>query len=471
MLREIDPKQGFSVRSIPLKVTKAKLVNDVGLGTIVELFDKSPLSKELARCLPERKSNNSKGSYRLALILLSSLIHGDDCLEDIEEEFGENPSAEAFFKGSIPVAKTFGDFLRDFEDHHIEKLNNLMTEMGYRIRDHLRRNLPSPHRPDEKPTFSVDSTAHEQSGDQIEGCAYNYEGKWCLNSETVFDEMGICYGAKLLAGNAKPGVEGPKLLAQVLSRLKAKKIENPLEKVAHVNGDSAYAYEEFIRVCQSHHASFTIAARGNINWEPAVETITNWQQWQYSLKELDKWRKKKRPAPERFVGRWHWSPHWGTHLKFPVIIKKEYKADIDFPEAGAWHYHAVISNEDLSTHSYQEVYERYLTRANMENFIKESKMGFDAYHMPCLNFRANHAYFLFLMMAQNLLRWVALISKPEKPHYAKKLRRKFIFNPGRLCTHAGQLYLRVSEKFKQEVDRLIEGWQSNPETNPAFSTA
>ena len=69
----------------------------------------------------------------MTLILLSSLIHGDDCLDDIEAEFGGSESAEKFFKGKIPVAKIFGDWLRDFDDSHISDLNQLLTKMGFAI--------------------------------------------------------------------------------------------------------------------------------------------------------------------------------------------------------------------------------------------------------------------------------------------------------------------------------------------------
>jgi hypothetical protein len=469
-LREIDPKQGFSVKRTRLKVTKDKLVGNAGLGTIVELFDNSSLSKEFAKCLPQRVSNNSKGAYRLALILLSSLIHGDDCLDDIDAELGENLSAENFFRGKIPASKTIGNFLRDFDDDHINKLNKFLTEMGYQIRGQLKNQLSEEFKPNDKPSFNLDSTPHEQSGDLIEGCEYNYKGQWCLNSEVVYDEMGICYAGILEAGNTKPGIDGPKLLDQVLEPLKQKKIDNPFEKVAHVNGDSAYAYEEFLRVCMNHGVSFTIAAHGNMNWEQEILNITEWQKWEYSEKDLKKFEKRSKPAPERFVGRYHWSPYWAKNLKFPVIIKKEWKADPEFPESGSFRYHAVITNEDLFKNSFQEVYSRYLTRAFIENSIKESKTNFDAYHMPCLSFKANHAYLLLLLIAQNLLRWVALVTKPEKPHYAKKLRRKFIFNPGKLVSHAGQVCLRVTETFKKEVDRLVEGWQYNPEISSAFST-
>jgi len=474
-LRELDPKQGFELGRVKLKVSNEKLIESAGLGTIIELFDSSLLSKEFARCLPERKSNNSSGSYRLGLILLASLLHGDDCLDDIELEFGENQSAEAYFRGEIPVAKTFGDFLRDFSEENLRDLSYFLTRMGFSVRNHFRAVLPDEHRPEEKPHFSVDSTFHDQSGDKIEGCAFNYESRWGLSSEVVYDEKGIAFAGTLLTGNAKPGVKGPELLEQVLSELRRKKIENPFEKVAFVSGDSAYMYEEFIRTCQMNHASFVIAARANIPWETNIPDPDSelWTKWVYSPADLLKWSKKKKDPPKRFLARWHWSPSWAPHLKFPVIIKKEWKADDLFGgDAGSWNYHAVITNEDLIKHSYQEVYERYLMRANMENFIKDAKMGFDAYHFPCLAMRANHAYLLMILIAQNLLRWVSLITKPEKPHYAKKLRRKFIFQAGKLVSHARQLTLYVTKKLKEEVERLKEARGRQPVTiSPRRSSA
>lgn len=463
--KELDPKQGFSVQKIKLEVSKGNMVSNAGLSTIIELFDQSPLSKEFAKCLPQRKSNNSHGSYRMALIMLTSLIHGDDCLDDIEEEFSENPSATAFFKGKVPVAKTFGDFLRDFDDLNILDLNQFLTKMGYAIRKHMSVHLEEQYRPKEKPYFAVDSTVHEQHGSKIEGCAYNYDGIWCLNSEVVFDEMGIAYAGILETGNAKPGTDGPKLLDQVLEPLRGDKIKVPSMKVAHVSGDSAYGFEEFIRTMQKHHVSFTIAARRNIPWEPEVEKFqdSDWIEHKYTAEELLKLQKRKKNAHQKFYARWHWSPSWAPQLKFPIIIKKEWKEDPVFEGSGHWHYHAVITNEDLSLNSYQHVYSRYLMRANMENFIKEAKVNFDAYHLPCLSFKANHAFLLLLLTAANILRWVSLITKPDKPLYAKKLRRKFIFQAGRLVKHAGQLALKVSHKFKEEVDRLREAWGAKPE--------
>ncbi len=67
-----DPKNGFKLGNVKLKVSKENLVANAGLGTILQLFDDHPLSEEFAQCLPERKSNNTHGSYRMALMMLYS---------------------------------------------------------------------------------------------------------------------------------------------------------------------------------------------------------------------------------------------------------------------------------------------------------------------------------------------------------------------------------------------------------------
>jgi len=474
LTKQKDPKNGFKLGKVKLKVSKENLVANAGLGTILELFDDNPLSEEFAKCLPERKSNNTHGSYRMALMMLASLIHGDDCLDDIEAELSDNRSAEAFFRGKVPVAKTFGDYLRSFEDEHIENLNQYLTTMGYSIRDHLQKVLPEVNKPKEKPFFAVDSTVHEQYGNKIEGCSYNYNNIWCLNSEIVFDEMGLAYAGQLQTGNTKPGSDGPKLLDQVLTPLRGKKLSAPHEHVAHVSGDSAYGFEEFIKTLASHHATFTIAARRNIPWEAEVDKMTDsdWIPWKPTLKELERYSKKDQSPPPKFLARWFWSPSWAPQLKFPIIIKKEWKADPVFEGSGSFNYHAVMTNDDLTKISYQEVYENYSKRANLENFIKEAKMNFDAYHLPCLSFRANHAFMLLLLVAFNILRWVSLITKPDKPFYAKKLRRKFIFSAGKIQNRSRQWFLQVPAKFYKEVQRLKEAWELKPVTLfPQFPTA
>lgn len=51
MLQSKDPKNGFKLGNVKLKISKEKLVSNAGLGTIMQLFDESPLSKDFASCL------------------------------------------------------------------------------------------------------------------------------------------------------------------------------------------------------------------------------------------------------------------------------------------------------------------------------------------------------------------------------------------------------------------------------------
>ena len=77
---------------------------------------------------------------------------------------------------------------------------------------------------------------------------------------------------------------------------------------------------------------------------------------------------------------------------------------------------------------------------------------------------------LLAMVAHNILRWCAIIEKPHKPHFSKKLRRRFIYIPGKIIKHARQLCVKVPERFFKEVNRLREGWQLPLHPAPAWAT-
>ena len=83
---------------------------------------------------------------------------------------------------------------------------------------------------------------------------------------------------------------------------------------------------------------------------------------------------------------------------------------------------------------------------------------------------ANHAWVQLAMIAHNMIRWIALMDAPDRPHYSKKIRRKYIFNAGKLVYHAGQWALRVMESaYERGLKDLREGWRF-PEIVPAQLT-
>lgn len=473
MLRPGDPKNGFKLPEVKLEVDKKGLVSHAGIYAILHILDSTSLGRELAECLPKDGSNRSHGNYSLALLLIASLLTGHDCLDDIEK-FDDDDLIDHLFGGKIPTPKTMGNFLRRFEFEHILKLKMFLTKMGYTLRDHSMRTHP--HKGDKIPHFKIDGTPHPQHGKQIEGAGWmvtsRHKSVFGLASQTIFDELGFCYAGELLPAS-KPKGNTVKLLDQVLNPLKGKKLKTPFERVARVSGDSAYLNEHTLLCIDGHHAIFTVAAPKTIKWQDYLQS-RDWVPWDYTDDEHKAFAKKKKEPIECYLSRWHWTPGWADEkLKFPVVIKKEWRSDEVMGQAcGSFHYHAVATNEGLLHKSYQHVIEQYRPRADVENMIREFKLNFDAKNLPCQKFSANEVYFLFVLISQNLIRWTALLEQPDKPHFSKKIRNKLISSPGRVLRGSRQFVMRVKKSFLQEVHRFLEAWRLQPVRVPLyFSTA
>jgi len=78
---------------------------------MLEAFDASQLASVFAKGLPKRKSNRSKGSYRLGLTQLASFLYGHDCIDDFIV-FKTNPLLATLMKGETVLPRTMGNFLR-----------------------------------------------------------------------------------------------------------------------------------------------------------------------------------------------------------------------------------------------------------------------------------------------------------------------------------------------------------------------
>lgn len=475
IMRGKNSRSSFSLPTVRYEESSAPLVSRAGLQALLHIFDSTELGEELKRCLPEEGSNRSFGNYELALLLIASLLSGHDSLDDIEE-FDDDELLETLFKGKkVPTAKTLGNWLRRFSAENISSLKYFLTKMGYTLRAHIGE--IHPEKLNERPHFKIDGTVHEQEGRQMEAAGWikmsDQPAKFGYASQTVFDELGFCYAGELCPA-AHPKGDASKLLDQVLKPLRGEKLETPFAKVAHVSGDSQYLSEDVIRSVTSHHASFTFSAPKTINWHEDLEN-NEWEEWHYSDEQIKRLKSRKRKPEPCFLARKYWEPGFAKGLlKFPVIIKKEWRSDEVFgQECGSFHYHAVATNLDLTKQNYQSVIETYRPRAEMENQIKEFKMNFDAKHLPCQKFSANEVYLLFVLISQNLIRWAAIIERPDKPHYAKKIRRKLINAPATVLKGSRQIVLRVKAKFLKEVSRFLERWRSHSVIIPplAFDTA
>jgi len=251
-------KQPWKPQEFIYEFTDEDLTASAGLGPLIDLFIASPQYAKLHECLPSRRSNASFDTTQFALSLLSGFWYGHDCLDDLEE-FEGDPGVEEKLE-NLPSARAVGDWLRDFTPEHIGRLNRFLTKQALSCRKQLSADAPL--------TIDIDSTAHEQCGKKMEGLAFNYDGKWCLDSLVSFDELGLSYRMDLRPGNTFSSVGAPTMIDAIFANLDFK-----AEK--HFRADSAFCSEEVIRACLAKGAKFTITAHGNTGWENQVPGITS----------------------------------------------------------------------------------------------------------------------------------------------------------------------------------------------------
>lgn len=449
----------FRPEFLRLVPTKQRLTSTAGLGTLVEAFDLSPLREPFTKALPERVSPRSSGAYRLGLIQLASFLSGHDCLADLNR-FRDDPTLTEVMKGETVAPRTMGDFLRDFDLENLESMNRFLATQAKSYRVQLEKMLKKAFKPSLAPHLSIDSTSHVQSGEKMEGLAWNYKDEWCLDSQVIFDELGFCWDLELRSGNTKSGVGAGSQIRRALSSYK-------FTDEKYLSGDSAYCNQEVMTTCLSLGAKFTLTAnQATTGWENHLPEIADWTSWKYSDEEKEEALLRGKTLPEVELGRFHWRPSWNEGLMFPVVVKRTRRTDQLSLLEGEWKYYGVVTNHNLAYMSFQELMEFHNKRGNAENFIREEKYGYDLKHFPCLEMKANHAYGLIAMAAHNILRWIAIHENPSRPKFSKGLREKFVHIPGKVVSHARTLVLKVRLEFIEEVNRLREALELKPYTSP-----
>lgn len=472
-----------ALKKIQLVPTDFKLTTSSGLGTVLEIFDQSPLAEEFRKCLPERVSHRSVGSYLLALMVMAGHIHGVDALADLAE-LREDPYLQKLFGDQTAAVRTIGDFLRDFEPEHLEKLNLFLDRMSRTLFSSLQTNL-SDQLSIEDLILDMDSTYHEHFGEKIEGVAWNYKNEWSLETQVAFNSLGFCHSVLLRSGNTKSGTQAAEQLEKILTDTMTQ-AERRRSKRFFFRADSAYCHQDVIKMCLKKGLLFTLTAHdGTTHWKDQLEKEgMDWVPWVYSEEEIKKAADKGKDLSKIEVGRFFWKPSWSEEtLLFPIVVKRTWRpirgeknqgnlfAPDTIKELGEWDYYAVVTNISLAEWSLQAVLEHHAKRGNAENFVKEEKYNFKLKNFPCQKLLANHAWILLAQVAHNMIRWIALMDAPDRPHYSKKIRSKYIFVAGRLVSHAGQLFLRVMKStYERGLKMLREGWQF-PETIAAQMTS
>ncbi len=202
------------------------------------------------------------------------------------------------------------------------------------------------------------------------------------------------------------------------------------ETIPFLRGDSGFAVPGLYELCEDESVYYVIRLKSNPNLQRLADELhpstvptdvtkseIYYEEAEYQAKSWSKPRKviiqSVRPAGELFF----------THAFFVTNLTD------------------VFSPKDI-VHSYQK-------RGTMENYIKESKNGFNLDRMSSHKFECNEVRMMLSLLAYNLTNWMRTLCFPEeqKNMRIQTIRTRIIKVASKLVKSGRSLYFKLASSF------------------------
>jgi len=255
----------------------------------------------------------------------------------------------------------------------------------------LRKKIYSIRKPD-MVLFDIDSTLFDTFGNQ-EGEGFNYH-----YSNHGYHPL-LCYDGltgDLLKAMLRPGaVYTSTDCCQFLKPLLMEYLEDYPEVALYLRGDSGFACPELFELLETNGTSYAIRLKVNDTLKNMVEPLE---------KELDEITADNKVDYAVVYGEFRYAAaSWGQTRR--VIVK------IEKPANQLVYMHTfIVTNMDLKP---TEIIRLYCNRGKMENFIKESKSGFDMDTMSSRSMLINSNRMQISALVYNIFNWFRRLVLPQ----------------------------------------------------------
>ena len=406
---------------VQIAASTQQLTSHAGLVLVRELAGRLGVAELLDRVTVKKRSRGYSPAQAI-LGLCETLIAGGECLDDVALLRGD--SAQELLRGhGLPEPTTLGRFLRRFTLGHLGQLNRALDELFARVHPLLER---------ETVTLDLDASYIEHHGSvgSRQGTRGTYKGKVCWHPLLCFvGETGEWLHAKLRNGHAGASTGATRFLDECLRRL-------PVGVRIFLRADEGFWGQDFFAELERKQITYAVGA-------PLIASVRN------RISEIAE--REWRPSCYREgseVASFRWRPtSWKQERRFVVRRDPVETGEQLTLEGREWHYWAIVTNDSERSADELECWHR--AKANLENQIKEAKLGLGLDNLPCQSFHANWAYLLCTLLAFNLLAWLKLLALPERERtsYAKRLRFRFIAVAGSVGRSGRGLVLRLSAGY------------------------
>jgi len=406
---------------VQVAASSQQITAHAGLVLVRELAGRLGVGELLDR-VTVKKRRRGYSPAQAMLALCETLIAGGECLDDVDVMRAD--SAQALLRGhGLPEATTLGRFLRRFTLGHLGQFNRALDELFGRVNPLVGR---------ETVTLDLDASFIEHHGPvgSRQGTRGSYTGKVAWHPLLCFvGETGEWLHAKLRNGHAAASTGATRFLGECLRRV-------PMGVRLFLRADEGFWGKEFFAALERRQITYAVGAPLIASVRTRISEIAeaDWQPSSYrdgSQVASVEWRPKTWERERRFVVR-----------RDPAEVGEQLSL-----EGREWHYWVLVTNDRERSADELELWHR--AKANLENRIKEAKLGLGLDNLPCASFHANWAYLLITLLAYNLLCWLKLLALPasEKTSYAKRLRFRFIAVAATVGRSGRRLVLRISANY------------------------
>jgi hypothetical protein len=411
---------------VRLAPSSQQITSQAGLVLVRELAEALGAA-ELLDEITVKKRRRGYSPAQAILALCETLIAGGECLDDLALLRAD--SAQQLLRGhALPDPTTLGRFLARFNLGHLGQLNRALDQLFARVHPLLER---------EQVTLDLDSTLVEHHGPagSRQGTRGTYAGKVAWHPLLCFvAESGEWLHGRLRNGHAAPSTGARRFLAECLRRL-------PTDARLYLRADEGFFGQDFLADLERSTITYTVGA-------PLIGSV------RARIAEIpeEEWRPSSYRDGSQ-VASFEWQPKTWKQARRFVVRRDPLAEGVQLTlEGREWHYWALVSNDRERSADELECWHR--GKANVENRIREAKLGLGLDNLPCRSFHANWAYLLCTLLAYNLLVWLKLLALPagERGSYAKRLRFRFIAVAGTVGRSGRRLVLRLQAGYPLLAD-------------------
>jgi hypothetical protein len=411
---------------VQLARSSQQITSQAGLVLVRELADALGLP-ELLEQITVKKRRRGYSPAQAILALCETLVAGGECLDDVAILRAD--SAQERLRGhGLPDPTTLGRFLARFTLGHIGQLNRALDRLFARVHPLLER---------ERVTLELDSTLVEHHGPagSREGTRGTYAGKIAWHPLLCFvAESGEWLHGKLRNGHAAPSTGARRFFAECLRRV-------PASASLFLRADEGFFGQDFLADLEAEDVTYSVGAPLIPSVLARIAEIPEGEWLPASYREGSE------------VASFEWQPKtWRRARRFVVRRDPLAQGEQLTLEGAEWHYWALVTSNHERSGDELECWHR--AKANVENRIREAKLGLGLDNLPCQGFHANWAYLLCTLLAYDLLVWLKLLALPEGEwgSYAKRLRFRFIAVAGTVGRSGRRLVLRLQAGYPLLAD-------------------